>query len=165
MISTTICVIVLVIGLLLLVAEVFLPTAGLLILPASGLLGFCLYAAYSRSAELGHQFLVAEAVLVPSILAISLWAFSSLMRRPPLDEDSELDRDARDLGRLIGCPGLAVTPLRPSGKVEFEGRRLEGLAEQGLIPTGSTVLAIQVRSGRLIVREAPQASISDEAEG
>jgi hypothetical protein len=36
--------------------------------------------------------------------------------------------------------------------VDFDGRRLDGVAEQGLIAAGSPVLAVAIRSGRVIVR-------------
>jgi membrane-bound ClpP family serine protease len=72
--------------------------------------------------------------------------------RPPESHEVDLSREGPDLGRLVGREGRAITPLRPSGMVDFEGRRLEGVAEEGLIPPGSPVLAIEVRSGRLVVR-------------
>ena len=59
------------------------------------------------------------------------------------------------LDHLIGQYGRAFTPLRPSGMVDFDGRRLDGLAEEGLIPSGALVRAVRIRGGQLIVRTGP----------
>jgi membrane-bound ClpP family serine protease len=56
---------------------------------------------------------------------------------------------------LVGQLGRTLTPLRPSGLVDFEGRRLDALSEEGLIPAGALIRALRVRSGQLIVRPAP----------
>jgi membrane-bound serine protease (ClpP class) len=62
---------------------------------------------------------------------------------------------------LIGQFGRAVTPLRPSGLVDFDGRRLDGLSEEGLIPAGTLVRAVRVRGGELVVRTATDPSLDD----
>jgi membrane-bound serine protease (ClpP class) len=62
------------------------------------------------------------------------------------------------LHHLIGQFGRALTPLRPSGVVDFEGRRLDGLAEEGLIPAGTLVKAISIRGNQLVVRVESEAA-------
>jgi len=73
---------------------------------------------------------------------------------PPGEADLDVAHAEPGLAGLIGHPGRALTPLRPSGKVEFDGRRLDGVSEGGMIPTGAEVRAVGVRSGRLVVRDA-----------
>ena len=51
----------------------------------------------------------------------------------------------------MGQLGRALTPLRPSGMVDFDGRRLDGLSEEGLIPSGALIRAVRVRSGQLVI--------------
>ena len=48
--------------------------------------------------------------------------------------------------------GRALTTLRPCGHVEVDGRRYDGLAEEGFIPEGATVRVVRSRSGQLVVR-------------
>jgi membrane-bound ClpP family serine protease len=62
---------------------------------------------------------------------------------------------------LIGQFGRALTPLRPSGLVDFDGRRLDGLSEEGLIPSGALVRAVQVRGGRIVVRKASDRALDE----
>jgi membrane-bound serine protease (ClpP class) len=66
------------------------------------------------------------------------------------------------LDHLVGQLGRALTPLRPSGLVDFDGRRLDGLSEEGFIPSGSLVRAVRIRGGQLVVRVAPDLTL-DEA--
>ncbi len=149
------------IGLVLLAAELALPTAGLLFVPAVALLALGLYQAFSDSTALGWRFLAAEAVLVPSTVAGSIFGLSRTLlhpRRAGLSPPGEVDYGVAHAGpgldELVDRPGRALTPLRPSGKVDFGGRRLEAVAEAGLIEPGSAVRAVGVRSGRVVVRDA-----------
>jgi membrane-bound ClpP family serine protease len=153
----------LVLALVLLVAEDLLPTGGALGLLAAGCLVFLLYMGFSESSATGFRFLALEVVMIPG----GFWAWSSLLAKtklgrfailqPPEAHEVDLSAERPDLGRLVGLRGRALTTLRPSGMVDFDGRRLDGIAEQGLIPPGSAVTVIRVQSGRLIVRALPEA--------
>ena len=142
----------------LLLAEDLLPTGGALGLLAVGCLAIVLFVGFSESTGLGISYLVAEVVCVP--IAYASFAFlvdkTGLKRRASLQPPERDEVDLRDenpvLGHLIGRSGRVVSTLRPSGMVEFDGRKLDGIAEAGLIPAGSEVEAVEVRSGRLIVR-------------
>jgi hypothetical protein len=121
-------------------------------------LAWGLVAAYSESSVLGLRYLIANLFLVPSTLVLAMyWMPRTPMARkaflrPP--DDHDLAGSVADPGvdQLVGQSGRALTPLRPSGMVDFDGRRLDGVAEQGLIAAGSPVLAVAIRSGRVIVR-------------
>jgi hypothetical protein len=45
--------------------------------------------------------------------------------------------------------------------VDFDGRRLDGLSEEGLIQAGALIQAVRVRSGQLIVRPAPEPPLEE----
>ena len=150
------------IGLILLVTEAFLPSGGLIGLLALGCLGLSLYQAFTvpDAPYLGWKFLAAELLLIPAamVLAIQLWPKTPLAKRiflpPPTAEEVEAGPPRHRLDHLIGEFGRATTPLRPSGLVDFDGHRLDGLAEEGLIPAGSLVRAVRIHSGVLVVRMA-----------
>jgi membrane-bound ClpP family serine protease len=154
-------------GLILLIAEVFIPSGGLIGLLAVGLLVLSLYRAFAQSTATGFQFLFAVGVFLPLALALAvhLWPRTPLARRillrPPEPEDLESSHCGERLDHLIGQHGRALTPLRPSGLVNFDGRRLDGLSEEGLIPSGALVRAVQVRGGQLVVRLASDPSLDD----
>jgi membrane-bound ClpP family serine protease len=154
-------------GFLLLILEVFIPSGGLIGLLALSCLGLSLWKAFAQSTALGLNFLLADFLLMPvtMMLALYLWPKTPLARRvflkPPAPEDIELSHSGMRLDHLVGQLGRALTPLRPSGLVDFDGRRLDGLSEEGLIPSGALVLAVRVRGGQLIVRTAPDPTLDD----
>jgi membrane-bound ClpP family serine protease len=157
----------LVFGYLLLIAELFIPSGGLIGLLAVSCLGLSLWKAFSQSTAMGLNFLLADVVLMPlaAILFINLWDKTPFAKRaflkPPEPEEVELSHSAQRLDHLVGQLGRALTPLRPSGMVDFDGRRLDGLSEDGLIPTGALILAVRVRGGQLIVRTAPDPTLEE----
>jgi membrane-bound serine protease (ClpP class) len=154
-------------GLLLLIAEVFIPSGGVI-----GVLALCcvvlsLWKAFDQSTALGLNFLLADLLLMPlaAWLALYLWPKTPFARRvflePPSPEDIEVSHSAQRLDHLVGQLGRALTPLRPSGLVDFDGRRLDALSEDGLIPPGALVQAVRTRSGQLVVRSAPDPSLDE----
>jgi membrane-bound ClpP family serine protease len=158
---------ILALGLILLIAEVFVPSGGLI-----GLLAVCcvcvsLWQAFHQSYDLGIKFLLADLLLAPLALtvAVYIWPKTPLARRvflkPPEPEEIEVSHSGHRLDHLVGQFGRALTPLRPSGMVDFDGRRLDGLSEEGLIPSGALVQAVRIKSGQIIVRAAPD-PIPDE---
>ncbi|MDB5351402.1 MAG: hypothetical protein JWN86_2649 [Planctomycetota bacterium] len=153
-------------GLILLIAEVFIPSGGLIGLLALGLMVVSLYLGFTTTAH-GLKFLVALAVLLPlsMVAAVQLWPRSPFAKfiflKPPTPEESAPEVRGVVLDHLIGQFGRALTPLRPSGLVDFDGRRLDGLSEEGLIPSGALVRAVQIRSGQIVVRAANEKTLDE----
>ena len=153
---------ILALGLFLLITEAFIPSGGLIGILAIGCLLWSLYLAFTvpSAPNLGWKFVTAELVLIPIVMvvAIQLWPKTPLARRiflPPPDlDDAETAHIRQRFDHLIGDFGRALTPLRPSGSVDFEGRRIDAMAEEGLIAAGSLVRAVRVQSGILIVQMA-----------
>lgn len=154
-------------GLLLLIVEVFVPSGGLIGLLAFSCMVLSLWKAFHQSTDLGLKFLLADFLLVPlaGVLAVYLWPRTPLAKRaflrPPTPEDLVDARPGGRLDHLVGQIGRALTPLRPSGLVDFDGRRLDGLSEEGLIPPGALVRAVRVRGAQLIVRPAPDPPLDE----
>jgi membrane-bound serine protease (ClpP class) len=54
---------------------------------------------------------------------------------------------------MLGRIGVARTLLRPSGKVEIDGRLVEVITEGGMIAAGQPVEVIQAHGSKIVVRE------------
>ena len=86
-------------------------------------------------AERTKRVLLAEVVLIPAAMAyaIHLWPRTPLAKRiflkPPEPDEVNTDHERPRLDHLIGQFGRALTPLRPSGTVDFEGRRIDAMAD------------------------------------
>jgi membrane-bound serine protease (ClpP class) len=113
------------------------------------------------------KFLLADSLLLPLAIALMFYLWPKLplanrvMLRPPEPEEVGVSHSGQRLDHLIGQYGRALTPLRPSGLVDFDGRRLDGLSEEGLIAAGTLIVAVRVRAGQLIVRAAVDQELED----
>jgi membrane-bound serine protease (ClpP class) len=58
-----------------------------------------------------------------------------------------------DGATLKGRVGRTATPMRPSGSVVFDGRRVDALTEGMMLDAGTWVRCVDVRGGRVIVRQ------------
>lgn len=154
-------------GLILLIAEAFLPSGGLLGILAFGCVGLSLWQAFRVSTSLGLNFLLADFLILPVVVmvALYLWPKTPLARHvflhPPTPEEIEGAHPMLRLDVLVGQYGRTLTPLRPSGVVDIDGRRLDALSEDGLIPAGSLVRAVRVRSGQIVVRTAADTPLQE----
>jgi len=160
----------LVIGLLLLVVEVFVPSGGFIGFTALFCIGLSLWHAFQYSTRVGAVFLVVDFAAVPmtAMTAFWLWTHSPMSRRffltPPEPDEIGVSHSDLNLPLVVGCEGRALTPLRPSGHIEIEGRRYDGLAEEGLIPEGALVRVVRLRSGQLVVRASRRPADVDSSQ-
>jgi len=149
-------------GLILLIAEAFIPSGGMIGILAVCCLALSLWQAFRQSFDVGIKFLVADFLLMPLALALAmyLWPKTPLAKRVflrrPAPEEIEVSHSSQRLDHLVGQFGRALTTLRPSGMVDFDGRKIDALSEDGLIDSGTLIQAVRVRSGQLVVRTAPE---------
>lgn len=79
-----------------------------------------------------------------------LWHKLSLPDRQAHDKGYSSQRP--ELLELLHKRGVTVTPLRPAGMVEIDGKRIDVVSEGGYIPAASTVLVIKVEGPRVVVK-------------
>lgn len=58
-----------------------------------------------------------------------------------------------DLKSMIGKEGIAISVLRPSGIGNFDGIKLDVVTEGEYIPSGSKIKIVEVSGPRIVVRE------------
>ena len=159
----------LVIALFLFFSEIFIPSGGLIGLMAFGFLGVSLYLAFSTTTY-GWWFVIVSGLLLPVtlILAISIWPKTPMGKmltlNPPDPNIDSLELEHSILNQLVGQYGRCITPLKPVGLIDLDGRKLEGSAEEGLLPVGTLVQVVQVRGNRVSVRRAELPAF-DEIDG
>lgn len=139
--------------------EFLIPSAGILAILcacsaiASIVLGFI------HDPTLGMALLAIYALAAPFmvILGLRMASRSPLGRRMVLSAEDPT-RTASGIAASgaelppAGSRGEAITPLRPGGFVRIEGRRLDAVAEGGLIDAGTAVEVIGALDGVLRVR-------------
>lgn len=157
----------LLIGLLLMIIEVFVPSGGFVGFSALFCVGISLWHAFQYSTRLGAIFVLVDFAVVPLTVALAfwLWTRSPMSRRfslkPPALDEIDVSHSPLNLPDVVGREGHALTPLRPSGHIEIDGRRYDGLAEEGFIPEGAVVRVVRSRTGQLIVRASQRLPEAD----
>lgn len=147
------------IAVVLLLAELFVPSAGLVGVLAFGFLCISLYLAFATT-PYGWVFVVIAGLILPA--ALVLWAhywpktpFAKYwFLKPPEQDEIRPEGHGSMLDHLVGQFVRTLTPLRPSGTVELDGRRFEAQSEEGMISANVIVRVVRVRGGRLQVRVA-----------
>jgi membrane-bound ClpP family serine protease len=148
-------------GLILLGLELFIPSHGLLTILALVCLGFAVVGTYARDMTTG---LVATGICVVTIPTVLLLGIKYVHRLPmgkhlappnPMPAEARPAFDSSDYVIFVGKTGRAVTALRPVGVCEFGGRRVQCVAESGIIDPDTTVVGTEMRLHNLVVRPAP----------
>lgn len=144
-------------GIAVLLAEVVLPSGGLLAIIAVGCLGYSLYLVFTAvSVFSGMIFVLADIVLVPVVLVAGL----KLLARSPFALKSDLSSKSgytsydEKTSEYLGRQGTAVTDLRPSGTALIDGRRVDVVTRGDYIEKGSAVKVTAVEGSRIVVRKA-----------
>lgn len=143
-------------GVILLLAEVFLPTHGLLgVMGALGLLGG-VGVCFSINEFLGLGAAVTLVVLMPfaTALWVKVWPHTPAGKRLILGPVAPSDADAESAVH-VGQVGVVVSELRPGGVCEFgpASERVEARSERGaVIPAGHRVEVVALVDHRPVVR-------------
>lgn len=142
-------------GLALILAEVLLPSAGILsILATASILG-AVVVAFNEDAGLGVRFLLAVGILVPIVIMFGMRIFpKSPMGRKMVSSglsfDSRAATDERDL-ELTSAIGVIEADCRPTGVARLLGRRVDVVSRGELIEKGTEVKVIEVSGNRVVV--------------
>ncbi|MBS3732052.1 MAG: serine protease [Desulfobacterales bacterium] len=145
-----------VVGIVVLLAEVMLPSGGLLTIVAVGCLGYSLYIVFTAvSVFSGMIFVLADIVILPVVLIVGL----KLLAYSPLALKSELSckngyasYDAKT-AEYLGKQGEALTDLRPSGTARIDDKRVDVVTRGDYIEQGSAIKVSAVEGGRITVRK------------
>jgi membrane-bound ClpP family serine protease len=150
----------LVVGLVFLVLEFFIPSGGsLAVLCALSLLG-AIVVGFMAGPWTGLTILVVESLVVPAALmaAVKWWPETPIGRmilipRPKSPDEVLPETESyRGLKDLIGKRGTARGTMLPSGIVVVNGKPYDAVSEGTPIEAGQSVLVVSVSTQRLVVR-------------
>ena len=142
----------------LIVAEIFVPSGGLISICAIGCLIGGVLIFFRHSATAGWIGIAVATVMIPSVLVITYKIFpktgfgKSVTLTPPKRQQGDAIPDTEQLKELLGAVGEVLTPLRPVGMCDFSGQRVECVAESGYVDNGKKVKVIHVEGTQLTVR-------------
>lgn len=150
----------LIVGLLLIILEIFVPDFGLL-----GLLGFAsiVLGLYYTTGDFGKTMTdLIIALTVSSILIVFLfkkgYSFTNWDRfvlNAQIKTEENIERIEEDRILTAGMLGKATTALRPSGKAMFEDIQIsfDVLSDDGHISQGTEIIIQEIIGNKIVVRK------------
>jgi membrane-bound ClpP family serine protease len=143
---------------ILIIAEVFVPSGGLISIFAFGCLVGGVVLFFQQGTIFGWIGLVLAVIMIPAVLIFAYRLFpktrfgKSVTLAPPEREIGDAIPDSKELKKMLDAIGVVVTPLRPVGMCDFSGQRIECVAESGYVERGKKVRVIKIESTQLTVR-------------
>jgi membrane-bound serine protease (ClpP class) len=142
----------------LVVAEVFVPSGGLISACAAmclmgGLIIFFKHSAVAGWVGIGIAVIMIPTVLIASFKLMPKTKFGKAVMLTPSDRKvGDAIPDTDKLNALLGQTGTVISPLRPVGMCDFDGKRIECVAEGGYVENDNSVTVIHVEGTQLTVR-------------
>ncbi len=144
-----------IIGVIVIIAEIILPSGGILSILAACLLGFSLFKAFALSTNVGMLFLGADIIIVPALvlLGLKLIAKSPVTLRKTLSKEDGVMSQKKEMEILLDASGTAITDLRPAGSIKIDNKRIDAVTRGDYIDKGTQVRVVEVTGNQIIVRE------------
>ncbi|HEX3019379.1 MAG TPA: NfeD family protein [Chitinispirillaceae bacterium] len=142
-------------GIVVIIAEFILPSAGMLTIAALGLFGYSLFMVFSSiSITAGFIFLVIDLIMVPVLIwiGIRILAASPATLKTTLKSDDGVTVLFQDHQTLLGMDGMAVTDLRPAGTAIINGKRYDVVSNGEYIKKSTTIKVTAVNGNRIVVK-------------
>ena len=139
-------------GILVIVVEMFVPSAGILGIVAATLLLAGVIAAFFKSLFFGLSVLTVTSLAMPFLfwLLVKVWPMTPLGKAVLMNDTLEvLPESTTDT--LVGQVGIAKTKMLPSGTVVIDGQQHDAVSEGFAIGPGDTVKVISARGNRVYV--------------
>jgi len=156
-------VLLLVLGVALVILEVFVPSGGILGILAVGAIVAGVVTGFMQGPGVGFAILASAIIGLPGalILALKWWPKTPIGRRvllasPRSDEVLPDDPQRRSLKELEGRIGRAKSKMLPSGLVVVDGRKVDAVSEGMPIEPGQKVRVVHVRGNSVVVRPVPE---------
>jgi membrane-bound serine protease (ClpP class) len=143
-------------GLAVIVAEIFIPSLGLLTFIALGLFSYSLYLVFTTiSSTVGMVFVGLDIILIPTLVVLGMKALA----RSPLSLKQELSKkdgvvsQRQELESLLNMTGTSVTDLRPAGMAEINSQRVDVVTDGEYIDADTPIIVTHVTGNRIVVEE------------
>lgn len=144
------------VGILVIIAEIILPSGGILSILATGLFGYSLYLVFTNiSASAGMAFIIADLFIVPILVyfGIKFLAQSPATLRTKLSKEDGVTAQSLDQNDYLGSLGLAITDLRPSGVATIDDQRLDVVTRGEYLEKQTEIIVIAVRGNQIVVKQ------------
>jgi membrane-bound ClpP family serine protease len=144
------------VGVVVIIAEIILPSGGILSIVALSVFGYSLYIAFSEiSKTVGFAFVAADLAFIPVlvIVGLKLLARSPVTLRKTLSRENGVSSQSSELESYVGTQGNTVTDLRPAGIAVIYGKRVDVVTRGEYLEKNSAIIVTAVTGNQIIVRK------------
>ena len=144
------------VGVVVIIAEIILPSGGILSIVALSVFGYSLFIVFNEiSRTTGFVFVAADLVFIPVlvILGLKLLARSRVTLRKTLSREEGVSSQSPELDSYIDMNGTAITDLRPAGTAAISGKRVDVVSRGEYIEKNAAIVVTAVTGNQIIVRE------------
>jgi len=146
-------------GIGIIIAEIIIPSGGILSILAVGIFAYSLYLVFSGiSIFAGMVFLTVDLITIPIliILGLKFIARSPVTLRETLSREQGVTSQAEDMEQYLGHEGIALTDLRPAGMAMLNDRRTDVVTRGEYLNKGTPVIVIKITGNQIVVKEQVQ---------
>lgn len=143
-------------GVVVIIAEIIIPSGGILSIVAIGVFGYSLFIVFNEiSMTIGFAFVAADLILIPVlvIVGLKLLARSPATLRKTLSRKEGVSSQSSELESYVGTQGNAVTDLRPAGIAVINGKRVDVVTRGEYLEKDSAIIVTAVTGNQIIVRK------------
>ena len=144
------------VGVVVIISEIILPSGGILSILAAGVFGYSLYIAFNDiSTGIGIAFVAADVILIPVlvIVGLKLLAKSPVTLRQTLSRNEGVSSQSSELDSFIHMEGTAVTDLRPAGMAIINNKRVDVVTRGEYLDKGTKIVVTAVTGNQIIVKK------------
>jgi membrane-bound ClpP family serine protease len=144
------------VGVVVIIAEIIIPSGGILSIVALGVFGYSLFIVFNEiSMTIGFSFVAADLLLIPVlvIVGLKLLARSPATLRKTLSRKEGVSSQSSELESYVGTQGNAVTDLRPAGIAVINGKRVDVVSRGEYLEKDSEIIVTAVTGNQIIVRK------------
>jgi membrane-bound ClpP family serine protease len=142
------------IGVVAVIAEFIVPTAGILAVLSLGIFGYSLYYVFAHvSFGAGAWFAAADLIVVPVLVVTGFKgiAKSKMTLHNSLSNKDGVVSQPAEWAALAGRSGTALTALHPAGSALIDGMKYDVVSRGDFINKGATVTVIAIDGNRIVV--------------
>jgi membrane-bound ClpP family serine protease len=143
-------------GVIVIIAEFLIPSAGLLTILSVGLLAYSLFLIFTVvSANAGFMVLAADLITLPILVVVGLKMIgrSRAALHKTLSQEDGVSSQSLQMEQYVGHEGVAVSALRPAGIALIDGKRIDVVGKGEFINKNSAVIVVAVTGNQVIVKK------------
>ena len=143
-------------GVVVVIAEIILPSGGILAILAAGVFGYSLFIVFNDiSKTAGMAFVAADIILIPVLVIVGLkmLARSPATLRKTLSREEGVSSQSPELDSYLNSEGRAITDLRPAGMALIDGKRMDVVTRGDYLDRDTEIRVTAVTGNQIIVRK------------